>query len=326
MEKSIQTKNITVKVFRFNGDTDVLPYYKEYKLEVSQEDVVLDVLNRIKWEHSGSLSYRRSCRHGICGSCAVKVNNKGVLACKERVFDLIDLFGDELVIDPLNKQRVIKDLVIDKKDFWDKYDAVQPYLVADVEEEPEKENLVTPDEVEKIADADYCIQCGACYYSCPVIEVNPEFIGPAAFAKAYRFTSDNRDDAKIERLETVSQMGSGVWNCVKCFECAQVCPKDVNPIDKITRLHQQTFQEGVAESNVATRHAVGFKHSIEQHGFLDEGGLVFYSEGPLGMVQHIPEAVNMFKNGKIPMPWNLPKSKNLEEIKKIVKISSTAKF
>lgn len=326
MEKSIQTKNITVKVFRFNGDTDVLPYYKEYKLEVSQEDVILDVLNRIKWEHSGSLSYRRSCRHGICGSCAVKVNNKGVLACKERVFDLIDLFGDELVIDPLNKQRVIKDLVIDKKDFWDKYDAVQPYLVADVEEEPEKENLVTPDEVEKIADADYCIQCGACYYSCPVIEVNPEFIGPAAFAKAYRFTSDNRDDAKIERLETVSQMGSGVWDCVKCFECAQVCPKDVNPIDKITRLHQQTFQEGVAESNVATRHAVGFKHSIEQHGFLDEGGLVFYSEGPLGMVQHIPEAVNMFKNGKIPMPWNLPKSKNLEEIKKIVKISSTAKF
>ncbi len=326
MEKSIQTKNITVKVFRFNGDTDVLPYYKEYKLEVSQEDVVLDVLNRIKWEHSGSLSYRRSCRHGICGSCAVKVNNKGVLACKERVFDLIDLFGDELVIDPLNKQRVIKDLVIDKKDFWDKYDAVQPYLVADVEEEPEKENLITPDEVEKIADADYCIQCGACYYSCPVIEVNPEFIGPAAFAKAYRFTSDNRDDAKIERLETVSQMGSGVWDCVKCFECAQVCPKDVNPIDKITRLHQQTFQEGVAESNVATRHAVGFKHSIEQHGFLDEGGLVFYSEGPLGMIQHIPEAVNMFKNGKIPMPWNLPKSKNLEEIKKIVKISSTAKF
>ena len=326
MEKSIQTKNITVKVFRFNGDTDVLPYYKEYKLEVSQEDVILDVLNRIKWEHSGSLSYRRSCRHGICGSCAVKVNNKGVLACKERVFDLIDLFGDELVIDPLNKQRVIKDLVIDKKDFWDKYDAVQPYLVADVEEEPEKENLVTPDEVEKIADADYCIQCGACYYSCPVVEVNPEFIGPAAFAKAYRFTSDNRDDAKIERLETVSQMGSGVWDCVKCFECAQVCPKDVNPIDKITRLHQQTFQEGVAESNVATRHAVGFKHSIEQHGFLDEGGLVFYSEGPLGMVQHIPEAVNMFKNGKIPMPWNLPKSKNLEEIKKIVKISSTAKF
>ena len=326
MEKSIQTKNITVKVFRFNGDTDVLPYYKEYKLEVSQEDVVLDVLNRIKWEHSGSLSYRRSCRHGICGSCAVKVNNKGVLACKERVFDLIDLFGDELVIDPLNKQRVIKDLVIDKKDFWDKYDAVQPYLVAEVEEEPEKENLVTPDEVEKIADADYCIQCGACYYSCPVIEVNPEFIGPAAFAKAYRFTSDKRDDAKVERLETVSQMGSGVWDCVKCFECAQVCPKDVNPIDKITRLHQQTFQEGVAESNVATRHAVGFKHSIEKHGFLDEGGLVFYSEGPLGMVQHIPEAVDMFKNGKIPMPWNLPKSKNLEEIKKIVKISSTAKF
>ena len=326
MENSIQTKKVTFKVFRFNGDTDILPYYKEYQIEVSQEDVVLDILNKIKWEHSGSLSYRRSCRHGICGSCAVKVNNKGVLACKERVFDLIDLFGTEMTIDPLSKERAVKDLVIDKKDFWEKYDSVQPYLVAEVESNPEKENIVSPKEADQLLEADYCIQCGACYYSCPVIDVNPEYIGPAAFAKAFRFNSDVRDEAKVERLETVSEMGAGVWDCVKCYECAQVCPKDVNPIEKITRLHLQSFEEGVAESNVATRHAVGFQHSIEQHGFLDEGGLVLYSEGIAGMVQHIPEAINMFKNGKLPLPWNLPKSKNLDEIKKLVKISSTAKF
>ncbi len=326
MENSIQTKKVTFKVFRFNGDTDILPYYKEYQIEVSQEDVVLDILNKIKWEHSGSLSYRRSCRHGICGSCAVKVNNKGVLACKERVFDLIDLFGTEMTIDPLSKERAVKDLVIDKKDFWEKYDSVQPYLVAEVESNPEKENIVSPKEADQLLEADYCIQCGACYYSCPVIDVNPEYIGPAAFAKAFRFNSDVRDEAKVERLETVSEMGAGVWDCVKCYECAQVCPKDVNPIEKITRLHLQSFEEGVAESNVATRHAVGFQHSIEQHGFLDEGGLVLYSEGITGMVQHIPEAINMFKNGKLPLPWNLPKSKNLDEIKKLVKISSTAKF
>jgi succinate dehydrogenase / fumarate reductase iron-sulfur subunit len=326
MENGIQTKRVTFKVFRFNPDTDVLPYYREYAIDISQEDVVLDVLNKIKWEHSGSFSYRRSCRHGICGSCAVKVNNKGVLACKERMFDLIELFGTEMTIDPLSKERAVKDLIIDKKDFWDKYSSVQPYLVADIETNPAKENIISQKEANQLLEADYCIQCGACYYSCPAVEINPEYVGPAAFAKAYRFNADVRDTAKVERLDFVSLMGSGVWDCVKCFECAEVCPKEVNPIEKITKLHLQSFEEGVAENNVATRHAVGFKRSIAKHGVLDEADLVLYSEGICGMPQHIPEAINMFKNGKIPMPWNMPKSKNLDEIKKLVKISSTAKF
>jgi succinate dehydrogenase / fumarate reductase iron-sulfur subunit len=326
--ENLDSKKVTFKVFRFNGDTDVLPYYKEYTLEVSKEEVVLDILNRIKWEHSGSLSYRRSCRHGICGSCAVKVNSKGVLACKDNMFDLIELFGNEMVIDPLSKERAVKDLVIDKKDFWNKYDKVQPYLVKDekIDDHPEKENLISAKDSEQLLDADYCIQCGACYYSCPVIDVNDDYIGPAAFAKAYRFNADVRDEAKLDRLNDVNQLGSGVWDCVKCFECTQVCPKEVDPFGKITQLHLQTFDEGVADNNVATRHAVGFKHSVEKHGLLDEGGLVLYSEGPFGMAKHIPEAIGMLKNGKIPMPWNLPKSEKLDEIKKLVKISSTAKF
>jgi len=322
----IESKKVTFKVFRFNPDVDVLPYYREYILDITKEDVVLDVLNKIKWEHSGSLSYRRSCRHGICGACAVKVNQKGVLACKERMFDLIETFGTDLVIDPLSKERAVKDLIIDKKDFWKKYDSVTPYLVADVEQNPEKENIIPPKQAEELLEADYCIQCGACYYSCPAVEVNPEFTGPAALAKAYRFNADVRDTAKTERLDFVSMMGSGVWDCVKCFECAEVCPKDVNPIEKITKLHLQTFEEGIAENNVATRHAVGFKRSIAKHGILDEGDLVLYSEGVCGMPQHLPEAWNMLKNGKLPMPWALPKSKNLDEIKKLVKISSSAKF
>lgn len=322
----IATKQVVFKAFRFNADTDILPYYEEYKLIVTQEDVVLDILNKIKWEHSGSFSYRRSCRHGICGSCAIKVNGKAVLACKERMFNLIETFGTELILDPLNKSRAIKDLIIDKADFWNKYNSVQPFLIANVDKNPVKENIIKQQEADKLLNADYCVQCGACYYSCPAVEVNPEYLGPAALAKAYRFNGDIRDEAKIDRLDTVNQMGSGIWNCVKCFECTQVCPKEVNPMDKITQLHLQTFQEGVADNNVATRHAVGFKHSIEKHGLLDEGGLVFYSEGICGMPQHIPEAINMLKNGKIPMPWSLPKSKNLAEIKKLVKISSTAKF
>jgi succinate dehydrogenase / fumarate reductase iron-sulfur subunit len=120
-------------------------------------------------------------------------------------------------------------------------------------------------------------------------------------------------------------MHQGVWDCVKCFECVEVCPKEINPLEKITKLHNMAFQEGVAQNNVAVRHAVSFKHSIQKRGVLDEGGLVLYSE-QCGIVKHLPVALKMFKKGKIAMPWDIPTSKNMDEIKKLVKSSSTAKF
>ncbi len=321
---TIETKKVKFSVFRFNADEDYLPYYDEYEMEVTSEEVVLDILNRIKWDHDGSFSYRRSCRHGICGACAIKVNGRSTLACKERMFDMIDLFGSELTLDPLSQKRAIKDMIIDKNDFWEKHAAVTPYLVAEIDEHPESENIVTPEEEHRLLDADLCIQCGACHYACPVVEINEEYFGPAAFTAAYRFSADVRDHSE-NRLKDVNEMGQGVWDCVKCFECAEVCPKEINPIEKITKLHQMAFQEGVAENNVAVRHAVGFKKSIEKRGVLDEGGLVLYSEGP-AIVKHIPVALKMFKKGKIQMPWNIPTSKNLDEIKKLVKSSSTVEF
>lgn len=323
---TIRTKQVTVKVFRFNEETDYLPYYSTYELEVTHEEVVLDILNRIKWEHDGSLSYRRSCRHGICGVCAIKINKKAILACKTRMFDMVDLFGDELIIDPLSEKRAYKDLVIDKQDFWDKHAQVKPYLEADIDEHPEAENLVSPADADKLLEADYCIQCGACHYSCPVVEINEDYIGPAAFAAAYRFSADVRDDASIERLDIINQPIEGVWDCVKCMECAEACPKDVNPIEKITKLHNMVFENDMAINNVATRHAVGFAHSIKRHGLLDEGELVRYSEGNIGVMKHLPEAIAMFRKDKIVMPWNMPKSKNLDEIKKLIESSSTVKF
>ena len=321
------TKKITFKIFRFNIETDYLPHYDTFSIDVNKDDVILDILNTIKWEYDGSLSYRRSCRHGICGSCAVKVNGKSILSCKDNVFQLVELFGTtELIIDPQNKAKAFKDMVIDKSDFWTKYDKVNPYLVTDIDENPTKENLVSVSENERISEADYCIQCGACYYACPVVEVNEDYLGPASLVKAFRFNNDSRDENNKDRLSTVNQMGSGIWNCIKCFECAQVCPKEINPIDKITRLHQETFQANMAEDNVAVRHSVGFKWSIEKHGILDEGELVRYSEGNIGVLKHIPEAIAMYKKGKIVMPWDMPKSKNLDEIQKLVEISSTVKF
>ena len=220
------TKKLTIKAFRFNKETDYLPHYDSFEMDVSEDELVLDVMNRIKWEHDGSFSYRRSCRHGICGSCAVKVNGKATLACKDRIFDLVDIFGEELIIDPQSKKRAYKDLVIDKADFWKKYDSVQPYLVADIDENPIAENKVTIEENEQLDEADYCIQCGACYYSCPAVEVNPEYVGPAAMVKAWRFNSDVRDTAKVSRLENLQTIGTGMWDCVKCLSVQKLVQKN----------------------------------------------------------------------------------------------------
>ncbi|MRI57941.1 MAG: succinate dehydrogenase, partial [Epsilonproteobacteria bacterium] len=133
---------VTFKVFRFNAETDYLPHYDTIEMEISPEMVVLDVLNKIKWEHDGSFTYRRSCRHGICGSCAVKVNGRSTLACKERMMDMIELFGTEMTIDPVSKKRAVKDMVVDKKDFWDKYEKVIPWLVAEIDEHPKMEHII----------------------------------------------------------------------------------------------------------------------------------------------------------------------------------------
>ena len=232
---SNNTQKLKFKVFRFNKETDYLPHYDTFEMNVNSDELVLDVMNRIKWEHDGSFSYRRSCRHGICGSCAVKVNGKATLACKDRVSDLVELFGEELTIEPQDMKRAYKDMVIDKENFWNKYNSVQPYLVADIEEFPTEENIVSIEENEKIDEADYCIQCGNCFYSCPAVSVNPEYMGPAALVKAWRFNSDSRDTAHESRLDDVNQLGSGIWDCVKCNECAEACPKELDPIGKITK-------------------------------------------------------------------------------------------
>ena len=306
---------VKLKVYR---QTPEKKGFEEYELDVNDDAVVLDLLNKIKWEIDGSLSYRRSCRHGICGSCAIKLNGKNALACKTSVKEALKNY-DELVIEPVSKN-VIKDLVVDKKDFWDKHDKVKPYLIAKIDENPQKENLIPPKLLELIEDADYCIACGCCFYACEALEVNNDFLGPQALAKTYRFVADVRDEAKKERLELVNTLGNGIWDCIKCQECIEVCPKGVDPFTKITHLHNEVFKENVAKDNVATKHAKGFLHSIYKHGLLDEAMLVVYSEG-VGVVKHLPEAFEMLKKGKIKLPWQMPKSEKLAEIQKLIDIT-----
>ncbi len=329
---SKDTRKVDIKAFRFNAETDYLPYTKTYTMEVGKDELILDLMNRIKWEHDGSFSYRRSCRHGICGACAIKVNGKSVLACKENAMELLDLFNNELVFEPQSKKRAVKDMIIDKKDFWDKHAAVKPYIVADIDPTPEKETKQSIAQFNALLDADLCIQCGACHYACPAVEVNENYLGPAALAAAFRFTADTRDEATKERLNITFESGIGVWDCFKCYECAEACPKEVNPIEKITKLHNMQFEHKVARSNIATRHAEGFVRSIRKHGFLDEADIVVYSEGYLGMYKHLKTAVKMMKAGKIhwqdgvPFIDNMPKIKNLDEVQKLIDISMTNKL
>ena len=246
--------------------------------------------------------------------------------------ELLDLFNNELVFEPSSTKRAVKDMIIDKSDFWEKHAAVKPYVVADIDPHPEHETKQSIAEFNKFLDSDLCIQCGACHYSCPALEANEDYLGPAALNAAYRFTVDTRDTAAKERLEITAQSGSGVWDCVKCYECAEACPKEINPIEKITKLHNMQFEQGVAVSNVATRHAEGFVRSIKKHGFLDEADIVVYSEGYLGMYKHIKTAIKMARAGKIHwedgLPWvdNMPKIKNLEEVQKLIEISQTNKL
>ncbi|HEY9190358.1 MAG TPA: succinate dehydrogenase iron-sulfur subunit [Sulfurovum sp.] len=327
-----ETRRVTIKAFRFNAETDYLPYTKQYEMEVGKDDLILDLMNKIKWEHDGSFSYRRSCRHGICGACAIKVNGKAVLACKQNAIELLDLFDNDITLQPSSTKRAIKDMIIDKSDFWEKHAAVKPYVVADVDPHPEHETKQSIEEFNNFLDSDLCIQCGACHYSCPALEVNPDFLGPAAFAAAYRFTVDTRDTAGAERLELTAQPSQGVWDCVKCFECAEACPKDINPIEKITKLHNLQFEQGIAESNVATRHAEGFLRGMKKYGYLDEADIVTYSEGLLGAYKHVGTAMKMMRSGKIhwhsgiPFIDSIPKIKNLDEVQKLIEISQTNKL
>jgi len=229
---------ITFKVFRFDHSKDDKPYYETFELEVNKDDVFLDILNKIKWEYDASLTYRRSCRHGICGICGIKVNNKAVLACKENVVKFLENGAKVLKIDPQDKNLSIKDLVIEKKDYWQKHEIAIPYLVSKYIEHPQHENKMTIAQVEALKDSDYCIQCGNCHYACPVVKSNENYLGPATFTKAFRFIMDPRGSLRDERLKIVQKDDGGVYDCIECNICEKVCPKYLSPVDMILDLQK----------------------------------------------------------------------------------------
>jgi len=190
-------------------------------VDAEPEDRLLDVLNRIKWEIDGTLTFRRSCAHGVCGSDAMLINGVNRLACKVLVRDL----GSTITVEPLRGFPVVKDLVVDMTGFFKAYRAVKPWLIND-ETPPPTERLQSPSERERFDDTTKCILCASCTTSCPSFWSNPEYIGPAAIVNAHRFIFDSRDRGAAERLDVLNSR-EGVWRCRTIFNCTDACPRGI---------------------------------------------------------------------------------------------------
>jgi len=221
---------VTLRIRRFNPETDSRPHVETYAVEADPNDQVLDLLNRVKWYHDGTLAYRRSCGHGICGSDAMRINGVNALACKVLVKDI----GDRITVEPLLGLPLVKDLIVDMEPFFSHYRSVLPFLVND-EPPPERERLQSPEERARYDDTTKCILCAACTTSCPSFWADDEYVGPAAIVQAHRFIFDSRDRAAAPRLKVLSEQ-TGVWRCRTVFNCTEACPRDIQVTQAIAEV------------------------------------------------------------------------------------------
>ncbi len=231
VSETTQTQStIPLEVFRYRPDQEEEPTFQRYEVPYHTDWVVLDALNYIKDQLDGTLSYRWSCRMGVCGSCGMMVNGEPKLTCATF---LRDYYPDPIRVEPLDYYPVIRDLVINMDDFMDKLVKAKAWLLPK-EEKPlsEGEYLQTPAELAHYKQFTMCINCMLCYAACPVVGHDPDFIGPAAIALAQRYNLDSRDDAADERAEVIFS-DEGIWKCTFVGDCTRVCPKNVDPAGAI---------------------------------------------------------------------------------------------
>ncbi|MDX9849916.1 MAG: succinate dehydrogenase iron-sulfur subunit [Anaerolineaceae bacterium] len=226
---------IKLKVFRYLPHTGKKPHYDTYEMEVDPNERVLDVLEQVRADSDPGLGYRRSCAHGVCGSDAMRINGRNMLACKVLVKDLN---SSQITIEPLLGLKVLRDLIVDMEPFFEHFRSVMPYFVND-DPIPEdgKERLQTPAQRERFDDTTKCILCAACTTSCPSFWANGKYVGPAAIVNAHRFIFDSRDTAASERLEVLNE-SNGVWRCRTVFNCTEACPRDIEITKAIAEVKQ----------------------------------------------------------------------------------------
>ncbi|HLO84701.1 MAG TPA: succinate dehydrogenase/fumarate reductase iron-sulfur subunit [Nostocaceae cyanobacterium] len=305
------------------------PVVQTYVLQVEPANTILDCLNRIKWEQDGSLAFRKNCRNTICGSCAMRINGRSALACKENVGSELARLQQisptdhlpEITVAPMGNMPVIKDLVVDMSSFWNNLEAVAPYVSTAARQVPEREFLQTPQERSLLDQTGNCIMCGACYSECNAREVNPDFVGPHALAKAYRMVADSRDSNTENRLENYHQGTKGVWGCTRCFYCDSVCPMEVAPLEQITKIKQEILDRKQASDSRSIRHRKVLIELVKKGGWIDERqfGLQVvgnYFRDLQGLLSLAPLGLRMIVRGKFPLTFEA--SEGVEEVRSLI--------
>lgn len=296
-------------------------HVQTYRIEAEPGNTILECLNRIKWEQDGSLAFRKNCRNTICGSCGMRINGRSALACKENVgsevkrlqisTNTINNSADtipEIIVAPLGNMPVIKDLVVDMSSFWNHLEAVDPYISTGSRKIPEREFLQTPEERTELNQTGNCIMCGACYSECNAREVNPDFVGPHALAKAYRMVTDSRDAETENRLEKYNQGTAGVWGCTRCFYCNTVCPMEVAPLEQINKIKQEILPLKDAADSRSIRHRKVLVELVKQGGWIDERQFGLQVVGNFwhdlrGLLSLGPLGLRMLVRGKFPLTF-----------------------
>lgn len=302
---------VKLAIQRFNPEQDIKPHFTYYRVEIAKSATVLEALTKTKEELDGSLAFRASCRQAICGSCSMEINGHEKLACKTQVLAEIERHG-EIKVAPLKNMRIIKDVATDMDPFWQKVRDITPWLIS-TEVIPDK---ITPSMMKVFADSDACIMCGACLAACNSFEVSHGFLGPAALAKAYRFVADPREGNKKERLLNLQER-DGIWDCVRCNFCVEVCPKDVKPMEQIIKMRRASILEGITWTK-GSRHITGFLDIVRREGRLNEALMPLKLTGKdlAGILRIIPLGIRMLIKGKVPSPFK----RGIEGIKDIRRI------
>jgi succinate dehydrogenase / fumarate reductase iron-sulfur subunit len=307
----------TLRIRRYDPESGVPPHWADFRVNLDDHRSVLDGILDARDREDGSIGIRCSCQAAICGSCGVRVNGQARLACNTKLRDAQENAPDgAITVEPMGNMPVLKDLIVDMDAVhWKKVQRVVPWLVPEGDP-PEREYVVPPESMIDVTQSMACIHCGACVSDCLSMEVDPLFIGPAALAKAYRFVGDPRDSATEH----------GIYDCTHCFNCVEVCPKGVAPMDQIMRLRRKAVKDfDITDPNNGRRHADAFTSIIGKKGLNDERKLlqdsfgVLRPQGQLELLRALPTGLRGFARGKISPKVALfhEKLEGMENVKRI---------
>src|SRR4051795_13666511 len=329
----------TLKIRRYDPESGEPAYWQDFDVDLPPERSVLDGILQARNDQDGSIGIRCSCQAAICGSCGVRINGKSRLACNTKIGEAAaraqTMGRDAIVVEPMGNMPVLKDLIVDMDAVhWKKVHRVVPWLLPEGDP-PEREYIVPAESMIDVTQAMACIHCGVCVSACLSLEVDPEFIGPAALAKAYRFVGDPRDGQTEERLKDLAEDPHGIYDCTHCFSCVEVCPKDVAPMDQIMRLRRRaTADYDIKDANNGFGHEHAFVDMIEKWGTLHEAQMLPRSFGQGSMIRGqtepaavkqlvaaLPTAARGLKAGKITPKKALihPKLPDQKQVRKIFK-------